>query len=85
MVGAMIVAGIDTVWPNRLRPHPRAVVREDFGSAALDFAAGAEMGRFYLGSTVVLLFEPGRVEWLEHLAAGARLRMGQAIGRRLCA
>jgi phosphatidylserine decarboxylase len=84
-VGAMIVAGIDTVWPNRLRPHPRAVVREDFSSAVLDFAAGAEMGRFYLGSTVVLLFEPGRVEWLEHLAAGDRLRMGQAIGRRLCA
>jgi phosphatidylserine decarboxylase len=32
---------------------------------------------------VVLLFEPGRVEWLEGLKAGDPLRMGQAIGRRL--
>ncbi|MFN3864545.1 MAG: archaetidylserine decarboxylase [Erythrobacter sp.] len=83
MVGAMIVAGIDTVWPNSLPTHARARVDEDFTAAAHDFAAGDEMGRFYLGSTVVLLFEPGRVEWLESLRAGDRLRMGQAIGRRL--
>jgi phosphatidylserine decarboxylase len=83
MVGAMIVAGIDTVWPHRFAGHARSVVREDFGSGAVDLAAGDEMGRFYLGSTVVLLFEPGRVEWLEGLAAGDPLRMGQAIGRRV--
>lgn len=85
MVGAMIVAGIDTVWPNTFRTHARAVVREDFSAAPRDFAAGDEMGRFYLGSTVVLLFEPGRVEWLEGLKAGDPLRMGQAIGQRLAA
>jgi phosphatidylserine decarboxylase len=85
MVGAMIVAGIDTVWPNTFRTHARSVVREDFSAAARDFAAGDEMGRFYLGSTVVLLFEPDRVEWLESLKAGDPLRMGQAIGRRLTA
>lgn len=85
MVGAMIVAGIDTVWPNTFRTHARSVVREDFSAAAHDFAAGDEMGRFHLGSTVVLLFEPGRVEWLESLKAGDPLRMGQAIGRRLTA
>lgn len=83
MVGAMIVAGIDTVWPNTFRTHALAVVREDFSAAPRDFAAGDEMGRFYLGSTVVLLFEPGRVEWLEELKAGDPLRMGQAIGQRL--
>lgn len=85
MVGAMIVAGIDTVWPNNFRTHARAVVREDFSAAAHDFAAGDEMGRFYLGSTVVLLFEPGRVEWLDGLKPGDPLRMGQAIGQRLTA
>lgn len=83
MVGAMIVAGIDTVWPHRFAGHGRSVVREDFAGGATDLAAGAEMGRFYLGSTVVLLFEPGRVEWLEGLKAGDPVRMGQAIGRRL--
>lgn len=85
MVGAMIVAGIDTVWPNAFHTHARAPVREDFSADAHDFAAGDEMGRFYLGSTVVLLFEPGRVEWREGLAAGTPLRMGQAIGKRLTA
>jgi phosphatidylserine decarboxylase len=83
MVGAMIVAGIDTVWPNTFRTHARARVDEDLTAAAHDFAAGDEMGRFYLGSTVVLLFEPDRVEWLDGLKAGDPLRMGQAIARRL--
>lgn len=82
MVGAMIVAGIDTVWPHRFCGHARDVVREDFANGAIELAAGAEMGRFYLGSTVVLLFEPGRVAWLEDLRAGDTMRMGQAIGRR---
>jgi phosphatidylserine decarboxylase len=83
MVGAMIVAGIDTVWPHRFAGHGKAPVREDFAQGAVDLAAGAEMGRFYLGSTVVLLFEPGRVEWLGGIVAGDPVRMGQAIGRRL--
>lgn len=85
MVGAMIVAGIDTVWPHRFTGHGGAVVHEDFTADARHFSAGEEMGRFYLGSTVVLLFEPGRVAWLEGLNAGDPLRMGQAIGRRVTA
>lgn len=82
MVGAMIVAGIDTVWPSKHRTHSPELLQQDFGGTGPALAAGAEMGRFYLGSTVVLLFEPGRVEWLEGLEAGTALRMGQAIGRR---
>ena len=85
MVGAMIVAGIDTVWPNTFRTHASAPVHEDFTGKAHDFAAGDEMGRFYLGSTVVLLFEPGRVGWLDGLKPGDPLRMGQAIAQRLSA
>lgn len=85
MVGAMIVAGIDTVWPNTFRTHAAAPVHEDFSAAAHEFAAGDEMGRFYLGSTVVLVFEPGRTAWLEGLKPGNPLRMGQAIARRLSA
>lgn len=83
MVGAMIVAGIDTVWPNAFRTHAAAPVHEDFAGAGHSFAAGDEMGRFHLGSTVVLLFEPGRVEWREALKPGDPLRMGEAIARRL--
>lgn len=83
MVGAMIVAGIKPVWPHRFSGHASAPVREDFSDAALDLPAGAEMGRFYLGSTVVLLFEPGTVAWFDDLKAGDPLRMGQAIAHRL--
>jgi phosphatidylserine decarboxylase len=83
MVGAMIVAGIETVWPNRFAGHRSAVVHEDFIGDARHLAAGDEMGRFYLGSTVVLLFEPGRVFWLDGLKAGDPVRMGQAIGLRV--
>lgn len=82
MVGAMIVAGVETVWSGRVVPHGRAVEEARF-TDGLAFAAGDEMGRFYLGSTVVLLFEPGRVEWVPELAPGSTVRMGQAIARRL--
>lgn len=82
MVGAMIVAGIDTVWQRRFAVHQREVLREDFVADPPVLVAGAEMGRFYLGSTVVLLFEPGRAAWLEGLKPGNPVRMGEAIGHR---
>jgi phosphatidylserine decarboxylase len=43
-------------------------------------ARGEELGRFEMGSTVILLFEPGRVVWEDWLVAGAAVRMGQRIG-----
>jgi phosphatidylserine decarboxylase len=82
MVGAMIVAGIETVWSGRVQPHGKAVEQRLYRDGP-GFAAGDEMGRFYLGSTVVLLFEPGKVEWLPELAPGSTVRMGRPIGRRL--
>lgn len=81
MVGAMIVAGIETVWGGRVQPHGRKVIEHPGGD--LHLSAGDEMGRFYLGSTVVLLFEPGKIEWQSDLQPGSTLRMGQAIARRL--
>ena len=83
MVGAMIVAGIETVWSGREETHASALKRTDFNGGQHRFAAGDEMGRFFLGSTVVLLFEPGLVEWLDGIGAGDAVLMGQALGRRL--
>lgn len=82
MVGAMIVAGIETVWPHRFAGHAKAPVHEEFKDTPHEFAAGDEMGRFYLGSTVVLLFEPGRIAWRPQLKPGDRVRMGEAIALR---
>jgi phosphatidylserine decarboxylase len=43
-------------------------------------ARGAEMGRFNMGSTVILLLERGRVRWADTLRAGETVRLGERIG-----
>ncbi|HID48161.1 MAG TPA: phosphatidylserine decarboxylase, partial [Chromatiales bacterium] len=44
--------------------------------------AGAELGRFNMGSTVIVLFGPERVEWDKRIVADATVRMGERLGRR---
>ena len=82
LVGAMVVAGIETVWTGAVTPAGRQVLTLDFtlDPAARSLDKGAEMGRFQLGSTVVLLLARDAAGWDDALAAGAPLRMGQRIG-----
>lgn len=80
MVGAMIVASIETVWGGLVPAHRTAMETRHFAAGEVALAAGAEMGRFLLGSTVILLFEPGRIAWDPQLKPLDPLRMGQAIG-----
>lgn len=63
LVGAMIVAGIETVWGGRETPSPDGVVERDWRDADIRLAAGEEMGRFYLGSTVVALLPFEALTW----------------------
>ncbi len=83
MVGAMIVASIETVWGGLVQPHGKHVVTTDFAAGKHDLVAGDEMGRFLLGSTVILLFEPGKIAWREGLKPLDKVRMGEAIARKL--
>jgi phosphatidylserine decarboxylase len=53
------------------------------GAAPFAAARGEEVGRFNMGSTVILLFPPGAIEWRAGLASGQTVRMGEPIGRRL--
>ncbi|HEY3698206.1 MAG TPA: archaetidylserine decarboxylase [Spongiibacteraceae bacterium] len=81
LVGAMIVAAIETVWAGQIAPaiaHDK--VRNEAASAPVQLDKGAEMGRFKLGSTVVLLFGKDAVTWSEALTVGNTVRMGQQIG-----
>jgi len=82
LVGAMIVAGIETVWSGRVAPPPRRPVSVDYTSlpAPVELAKGEEMGRFLLGSTVILLFPENTMSWGEGLGAGTATRVGQALG-----
>ena len=47
---------------------------------AIDLLRGEEMGRFLLGSTVILLFPPGAMRWRESLVAGSKTRLGEELG-----
>ncbi|MBR9830040.1 MAG: phosphatidylserine decarboxylase [Oceanospirillales bacterium] len=84
LVGAMIVAGIETVWNGQVAPLPRQplTLTPPPGQAPIELAAGEEMGRFKLGSTVILLFGPDVMDWTEQLSAGDSVTMGRAIGQR---
>ena len=78
-VGAMLVAGIETVWGGFEQPGPGAVRERDHSKASLSFKKGQEIGRFKFGSTVILLFKDQAVNWEDHIRAGAQINMGEKI------
>ena len=82
LVGAMIVAGIETVWAGQVAPPPDRPVEVDYLKlpAAVALEKGAEMGRFMLGSTVILLFPRDSVSWDESYGAGVATRLGEKLG-----
>lgn len=76
LVGAMIVAGIETVATGKANPTGKIEhVKHD-----LQLDKGAELGRFYLGSTAVVLFEPNKMNWLNSVAAESAVVMGGKMG-----
>lgn len=82
LVGAMICASIETSWAGLITPHKRQVRRVDYPSSVdpVDLKKGEEMGRFKLGSTVILLFGDAAVNWGDELATDSRVRMGERFG-----
>ena len=80
LVGALNVGSMATVWHGDIRPpRGRRQQRWDYGNGAT-LARGAEMGRFNLGSTVILLLPPGAAQLNAALAPGCSVRMGTRIG-----
>lgn len=81
LVGAVIVASIETVWAGIVTPPSgREIRRWDYPPGEVKLARGAELGRFRLGSTVIVLFGPDAVTLESSLASGAEVRMGQPLG-----
>ena len=77
MVGAMIVAGIETVATGKITRT------DDIQEADHDmqFAAGDELGRFYLGSTaIVVMPKAAKSDWLDSMQADSVVQMGQLLG-----
>ncbi len=82
LVGAIGVGSIETVWAGEITPPRGQRIRSwDYRHAPIELAAGDEMGRFNMGSTVIVLFADPAVSWAEHVAAEAPVQMGQMIGQ----
>ncbi|HMS06862.1 MAG TPA: archaetidylserine decarboxylase [Burkholderiaceae bacterium] len=83
LVGATIVGSMATVWHGLVNPpRPGTVRRWDYAPGQVTLAQGAEMGRFLLGSTVVLLWPEGVMRFNPAWAPAGAVRMGQAMGER---
>jgi len=84
LVGATIVGSMATVWHGLVNPPRPGTVRDWHysGDPAVRLDRGAEMGRFLLGSTVVMLFTRAQMDGLHFnpaWAPGGPIRMGEAM------
>ena len=82
LVGAIFVGAMDTVWAGTITPADLRVTSWDYSDreTTLKLDKGEEMGRFNMGSTVILLYPKGKVEWDEALMDGTVVRMGKSLG-----
>ncbi len=82
LVGAMIVASIETVWAGQVTPPLRNLRTYDYSQAArqpITLEKGAELGRFKLGSTAIVLFGPNHVAWDDALQETSAVQVGQRL------
>ena len=83
LVGATIVGSMATVWHGVVNSKRSGELQEwRYDDQSVDLQQGAEMGRFLLGSTVVLLFPKGPLQFNPNWAPGRAIRMGEVMGRR---
>ena len=85
LVGAMIVGSVETPWAGVVKPGAApgdgGVSQQNYsGEQAFNFARGEEMGRFRLGSTVVMVMPKGRAQWNDAQKPGKKVRLGEAFG-----
>lgn len=84
LVGATIVGSMATKWHGVINPPRSSSVRSwDYADKNIVLKQGDEMGRFLLGSTVVMLFEAGQLEFNSTWVVSKAIRLGEAMGNRL--
>ena len=79
LVGAMIVAGIETVVTGKVKPTGRL----ELNHLDVVLEKGDELGRFYLGSTAIVLFEKDKMAWESQFKANSVVVMGEKLGHTL--
>ncbi|MCR6700102.1 MAG: archaetidylserine decarboxylase [Dokdonella sp.] len=81
LVGAMLVSSVSTVWGGlEIPPYASRPIRRDWRGRGIQLARGAELGRFNMGSTVIVLLPPGPA-FEPSLLPHAPVKVGQPIGR----
>jgi len=82
LVGAIFVGSIETVWHGEVTPPTRKDIRNwKYDEETISYAKGEEMGRFNMGSTVILLHANKKIEWDKDLKAEQVVRLGEEIGK----
>jgi len=83
LVGAVIVASIHTAWAGTITPPTTNIIHKwsyKDASPPIRLMKGEEMGHFNLGSTVILLFGPNIIRWLDDIQENTNVKMGQVFG-----
>jgi phosphatidylserine decarboxylase len=84
LVGATIVGSMATVWHGVVNAPRSGQVREwRYEDQSVELRQGEEMGRFLLGSTVVLLFPKGPLQFNPAWSPGGTIRLGEAMANHL--
>jgi phosphatidylserine decarboxylase len=83
LVGATIVGSMATVWHGQVNPPRTGQLRQwDYAPGQVVLQQGQEMGRFMLGSTVVMLFPQGPLQFTADWAAARPIQLGEAMAQR---
>jgi phosphatidylserine decarboxylase len=83
LVGATIVGSMATVWHGTVNPPRPGTIRSwHYEQSPIDLKQGEEMGRFLLGSTVIMLWPAADMAFAQGWDAGRSVRMGEAMGTR---
>jgi len=82
LVGAIFVSSIETVWHGVVTPPTRPSVQSwQYQDKAPMLKMGEEMGRFNMGSTIIVLFGKDKVQWNSDIKADRLVKLGEMIGR----
>ncbi len=82
MVGAIFVGSMETVWAGQITPadaHEKSVQHYTQSDKPIRIDKGVEMGRFNMGSTVIMLFEENHLRWNKDTHAGQSVQLGKQI------
>ncbi len=82
MVGALNVGSMETVWSGQITPAKNRIINDtQFSGNDIKLEQGQEMGRFNMGSTVILLFSKNVIQWSAEMVADKTIVMGENVAR----